>query len=186
MHITDAGYPTVAPLDTSFGREFIPPLNEGSLLYMPVMMPKTGLKEIQRVMSWQDTVIAATPEVASVAGKLGRFETATDPAPTEMLETTIMLKPEYIPNGRWRMKRNPAWREGMTVEKLKAELHELKTVQRPWVINAIAEARAQGDLSENAEYEAAKDRQGFIEGRIKEVEGKLGAAQVLEPTAFAA
>ncbi len=67
-------------------------------------------------------------------------------------------------------------------EKLKAELHKLKTVDRPWVINAIAEARAQGDLSENAEYEVAKDRQGFIEGRIQEVEGKLSAAQVIDPT----
>jgi transcription elongation factor GreA len=67
-------------------------------------------------------------------------------------------------------------------EKLKAELHDLKTVQRPWVINAIAEARAQGDLSENAEYEAAKDRQGFIEGRIQEVEGKLSAAQIIDPS----
>ena len=66
-------------------------------------------------------------------------------------------------------------------EKLKAELHKLKTVDRPWVIGAIAEARAQGDLSENAEYEAAKDRQGFIEGRIQEVEGKLSAAQIIDP-----
>jgi transcription elongation factor GreA len=69
-------------------------------------------------------------------------------------------------------------------EKLKAELHELKTVQRPWVINAIAEARAQGDLSENAEYDAAKDRQGFIEGRIQEIEGKLSVAKVIDPTAL--
>ena len=122
--IRDAGCPNLAAAVSGFGREFMPPLNEGSLLYMPVMMPKTGLTEIQRVMSWQDRVIAATPEVASVAGKLGRFETATDPAPTEMLETTIMLKPEYIANGRWRVKRNPEWREGMTVEKLKAELTE--------------------------------------------------------------
>ncbi|MFO6420969.1 transcription elongation factor GreA [Hylemonella sp. W303a] len=67
-------------------------------------------------------------------------------------------------------------------EKLKTELHRLKTVDRPAVINAIAEARAQGDLSENAEYEAAKDRQGFIEGRIQEIEGKLSAAQVIDPT----
>ena len=67
-------------------------------------------------------------------------------------------------------------------EKLKEELHRLKTVDRPWVINAIAEARAQGDLSENAEYEAAKDRQGFIEGRIAEVEGKLSASQVIDPS----
>ena len=67
-------------------------------------------------------------------------------------------------------------------EKLKAELHKLKTVDRPWVINAISEARAQGDLSENAEYEVAKDRQGFIEGRIQEIEGKLSAALVIDPT----
>ena len=69
-------------------------------------------------------------------------------------------------------------------ESLKAELHKLKTVERPWVINAISEARAQGDLSENAEYESAKDRQGFIEGRIQEVEGKLSAAQIIDPTAL--
>ncbi len=67
-------------------------------------------------------------------------------------------------------------------ESLKAELHDLKTVQRPWVINAISEARAQGDLSENAEYDAAKDRQGFIEGRIQEIESKLSAAQIIDPT----
>ena len=66
-------------------------------------------------------------------------------------------------------------------EKLKKELQQLKSVERPAVIQAIAEARAQGDLSENAEYDAAKDRQGFIEGRIKEVEGKLAAAQVIDP-----
>ena len=66
-------------------------------------------------------------------------------------------------------------------EKLKAELHQLKTVDRPWVIGAIAEARAQGDLSENAEYDAAKDRQGFIEGRIQEIEGKLSAALIIDP-----
>ncbi len=67
-------------------------------------------------------------------------------------------------------------------EKLRVELHDLKTVQRPWVINAISEARAQGDLSENAEYDAAKDRQGFIEGRIQEIESKLSAAQIIDPT----
>lgn len=66
-------------------------------------------------------------------------------------------------------------------EKLKAELHRLKTKERPAVIQAISEARAQGDLSENAEYEAAKDKQGFIEGRILELEGKLAAAQIIDP-----
>jgi transcription elongation factor GreA len=71
-------------------------------------------------------------------------------------------------------------------EMLKAELHKLKTVERPSVIQAIAEARAQGDLSENADYDAAKERQGFIEGRIQEVEGKLSAAQVIDPASIQA
>lgn len=66
-------------------------------------------------------------------------------------------------------------------ELLKEELIRLKTKERPAVINAISEARAQGDLSENAEYDAAKERQSFIEGRIADLEGKLGAAQVIDP-----
>ena len=67
-------------------------------------------------------------------------------------------------------------------EKLKAELQKLKTVERPAVIAAIAEARSHGDLSENAEYDAAKDRQGFIEGRIAEVESKLSGSLIIDPT----
>ena len=73
----------------------------------------------------------------------------------------------------------------MTVEgaqRLKVELHRLKTVERPSVIQAIAEARSHGDLSENADYDAAKERQGFIEGRISEIESKLANAQVIDPT----
>src|SRR5512143_2080312 len=66
-------------------------------------------------------------------------------------------------------------------EKMRQELHRLKTVDRPAVITAIAEARAQGDLSENAEYEAAKERQSFVEGRIVELEFKLGSAQIIDP-----
>lgn len=66
-------------------------------------------------------------------------------------------------------------------EKMRAELHHLKTVERPAVIQAIAEARAQGDLSENAEYDAAKEKQGFIEGRIADLEGKLSHAQIIDP-----
>lgn len=66
-------------------------------------------------------------------------------------------------------------------ELLRQELHRLKTVDRPAVINAISEARAQGDLSENAEYDAAKEKQSFIEGRIVELEFKLGSAQVIDP-----
>jgi transcription elongation factor GreA len=69
-------------------------------------------------------------------------------------------------------------------EKLRTELHHLKTVERPAVIQAIAEARAQGDLSENAEYDAAKEKQGFIEGRIAELESKLSHAQIIDPTSL--
>jgi len=69
---------------------------------------------------------------------------------------------------------------------LKDELHRLKTVERHAVVQAIAEARAQGDLSENAEYEAAKDKQGFIEGRILEIESKLAAAQIIDPASLQA
>jgi len=87
-------------------------LNEGSLLFMPVLLPSTSLAEVKRVMAWQDQVIRQTPEVVSVAGKLGRSETATDPAPVEMIETTIMLKPES------------QWRAGMTKDKLVMELEE--------------------------------------------------------------
>ena len=69
-------------------------------------------------------------------------------------------------------------------ELLKEELHRLKHIDRPAVINSISEARAQGDLSENAEYDAAKEKQGFIEGRIQELEGKLSAAQIIDPAAL--
>ncbi|MFN0160258.1 MAG: transcription elongation factor GreA [Burkholderiales bacterium] len=71
-------------------------------------------------------------------------------------------------------------------ERLRGELQRLKSVERPAVIQAIAEARAQGDLSENADYDAAKERQGFIEGRIAEIEGKLSFAQIIDPKLLAA
>jgi transcription elongation factor GreA len=69
-------------------------------------------------------------------------------------------------------------------ERLKIELHRLKTVERPAVISAIAEARAQGDLSENAEYDAARERQAFVEGRIQELEGTLSNAQIIDPASL--
>jgi copper/silver efflux system protein len=92
------------------GSEFMPPLNEGSLLFMPVLLPQVSLSEVQRIMAWQDRVIKDTPEVESVAGKLGRAETPTDPAPAQMSETTIMLKSES------------EWRPGLTKDALIAEL----------------------------------------------------------------
>jgi len=126
------GWDKVAAATKGFGKEFMPPLNEGSLLFMPVLLPSTSLTEVKRIMAWQDQVIRATPEVLSVAGKLGRMETATDPAPVEMIETTIMLKPEWLATNRvvlgfikWpTIVRNPGWRAGMTIEKLKEELME--------------------------------------------------------------
>ena len=81
------------------------------------------------------------------------------------------------------MKKFPMTVEG--AKRLKAELHRLKTVDRPSVINAIAEARSHGDLSENADYDAAKERQGFIEGRIAEIEHKLASAHVIDPATIA-
>jgi Cu(I)/Ag(I) efflux system membrane protein CusA/SilA len=104
--------PPLQRLAAGMGKEFMPPLNEGSILFMPTFVPATALSEVKRAMAWQDRVIRETPEVLSAAGKLGRADTATDPAPTEMIETTIMLKPER------------EWRPGMTKAKLVNELME--------------------------------------------------------------
>jgi Cu(I)/Ag(I) efflux system membrane protein CusA/SilA len=81
------------------GREFMPPLDEGSLLYMPSLLPSASLSEAQKIIAQQDTAIREVPEVKSVVGKIGRAETALDPAPISMIETIILLKPEE----RWRM-----------------------------------------------------------------------------------
>ncbi|MBL9127346.1 MAG: efflux RND transporter permease subunit, partial [Verrucomicrobiales bacterium] len=109
------GWPTLARVFRGIGSEFMPTLEEGSLLYMPVLLPSTSLTEVQRIMAWQDKAMRQVPEVASVAGKLGRAETATDPAPVEMIETTLMLHPKE------------QWRPGMTKAKLIAELTQLMT-----------------------------------------------------------
>ncbi|MCU0835655.1 MAG: CusA/CzcA family heavy metal efflux RND transporter [Chromatiaceae bacterium] len=84
---------SVARHTQGFGSEFMPTLEEGSLLFMPVLLPATALTEVKRIMAWQDQVMSSHPAVASVAGKLGRSDSATDPAPVEMIETTILLKP---------------------------------------------------------------------------------------------
>jgi Cu(I)/Ag(I) efflux system membrane protein CusA/SilA len=103
------------PTFTGFGSEFMPTLEEGSLLFMPVMLPATSLTEVKRIMAWQDKVMSEYPEVEMSAGKLGRADTATDPAPVEMIETTITLKPPS------------QWRPGMTKEKIVADLSKLVT-----------------------------------------------------------
>jgi len=95
---------------TRIGREFMPPFDEGSILFMPVVSPAVSLTEAQRIMQIQDKIISSFLEVESVVGKLGRAETATDPAPIEMFETVINLKPKKL------------WRKGMTKEKLIYEM----------------------------------------------------------------
>jgi Cu(I)/Ag(I) efflux system membrane protein CusA/SilA len=105
----------LAQVTRGIGSEFMPTLNEGSLLFMPVLLPSTSLTEVKRIMSWQDQRIKEVPEVESAAGKLGRGDTATDPAPVEMIETTIMLKPEA------------QWRKGLTRQTIIQELTEKLT-----------------------------------------------------------
>ena len=103
------------------GSEFMPPLFEGSLFYMPVTVPGPSISEVSKVLQIQDKILMKIPEVAQVFGKAGRAETPTDPAPLEMFETVINLKPES------------QWRKGMTVDKLKNEMDEALTI--PGVAN---------------------------------------------------
>jgi Cu(I)/Ag(I) efflux system membrane protein CusA/SilA len=95
---------------TRIGSEFMPPLNEGTLLYMPTAVPGVAISEAKRILQKQDAIIAAFPEVERVYGKVGRARTPTDPAPLSMVETVITLKPES------------QWRPGMTFDKIKQEL----------------------------------------------------------------
>ena len=112
---------TILPL-SRLGSEFMPNLNEGTLLYMPVTPPGLSVTKAAELLQLQDRIIKSFPEVESVFGKAGRAATATDPAPTEMMETVINLKPE------------DQWREGMTLDKLIAEMDE--ALRFPGVSNA--------------------------------------------------
>jgi copper/silver efflux system protein len=112
---------SVYPL-TKLGSEFMPSLNEGTLLYMPATLPGLSVTKAAEIMQTQDKIIKSFPEVASVFGKAGRANSATDPAPLEMFETVINLKAES------------EWRPGMTIDKLIAELDQ--AVQMPGVSNA--------------------------------------------------
>ena len=107
---------------TRLGSEFMPSLNEGTLMYMPSSLPGMSVTKSAELMQSQDKIIKSFPEVESVFGKAGRAQTATDPAPLEMFETVINLKPQS------------EWRDGMTVDKLIAELD--KALQFPGVSNS--------------------------------------------------
>ena len=113
---------TVIPY-AKLGSEFMPPLYEGSLLYMPVTVPGASISEVSRLLQLQDRILMRIPEVSQVFGKGGRAETPTDPAPLEMFETVVNLKPES------------QWRPGMTVEKLKFEMNDALTI--PGVANSF-------------------------------------------------
>jgi Cu(I)/Ag(I) efflux system membrane protein CusA/SilA len=104
------------------GSEFMPPLQEGSILFMPTTVPGVSIAQAREIMRYQDSVLASFPEVEIVLGKAGRAETATDPAPLDMIETTITLKPEG------------EWRDGMTYEQLIREMD--RAVRLPGVTNA--------------------------------------------------
>jgi len=104
------------------GSEFMPPLDEGDLMYMPTTYPGLSIGEARQILQQTDKMIATVPEVATVFGKIGRADTATDPAPLTMIETIIQFKPR------------DQWRDGMTPEKLRQELNEL--VQLPGLTNA--------------------------------------------------
>ncbi len=114
--------PTSYLLYKNIGREFMPDLKEGALLYMPITAPGISIQEAQRLLILQDRIIGSFPEVESVFGKAGRANTPTDPAPLSMIETTIVLKPQS------------QWREGMTYERLISELD--KALQFPGVVNS--------------------------------------------------
>jgi Cu(I)/Ag(I) efflux system membrane protein CusA/SilA len=113
---------STVPVVMRLGSEFMPPLYEGTLLYMPVTLPGASVGTAQQALQVQDKLIREMPEVASVFGKAGRADTATDPAPLEMIETVINLKPES------------EWQPGMTPEKLVAELD--RRVRLPGFANA--------------------------------------------------
>ena len=110
------------PMMISLGREFMPPLDEGSLLYMPITLPNVNITEAKRLIQMQDAIIAQHPAVKYVLGKVGRAETATDPAPISMFETIIELKPRH------------EWPPGMTKDDVLQELNE--KLQIPGVTNA--------------------------------------------------
>ena len=112
---------SIFPL-SRIGSEFMPPLDEGDLLYMPTTLPGISITKAKELLQQTDKIIATFPEVESVLGKIGRADTATDPAPLTMIETTIQLKDEK------------AWRPGMTMEKLVQELND--AVQFPGLTNA--------------------------------------------------
>jgi Cu(I)/Ag(I) efflux system membrane protein CusA/SilA len=156
------------------GSEFMPPLQEGDLLYMPTTLPGISTTKARELLQQTDRIIASFPEVEHVFGKIGRAETATDPAPLSMIETTIQLKPES------------AWREGMTMEKLVRELDQ--AIQFPGLTNAwTMPIKARTDMLSTGiktpvgikimgdDLQVLSDLGEKIEAVLRDVEGTLSA-----------
>jgi len=166
----------LATRTSGFGSEFMPPLEEGALLFMPVLLPATSLTEVKRIMAWQDRVMSEHPAVASVAGKLGRAETATDPAPVEMIETTILLKPQS------------EWPAGTTKDSIIADL-SARLMQVPGYVPGFLQPienrilmtstgiRAQlGVKVFGPDLDALQEKAFEIERIISQIEGAVGVA----------
>jgi len=167
---------SLAARTSGFGSEFMPPLEEGALLFMPVLLPATSLTEVKRIMAWQDRVMSEHPAVASVAGKLGRAETATDPAPVEMIETTILLKPQS------------EWPAGTTKDSIIADL-SARLMQVPGYVPGFLQPienrilmtstgiRAQlGVKVFGPDLDALQEKAFEIERIISGIEGAVGVA----------
>jgi Cu(I)/Ag(I) efflux system membrane protein CusA/SilA len=115
------------PLAARLGHEFMPPLNEGDVLYMPITFPNISIEEAKRQLQYQDRILRSFPEVETVFGKVGRAESATDPAPITMVETTVQLKPPE----KWRKKHHDRWYSAWAPGWMKTVLQSLWPEQRP-------------------------------------------------------
>jgi Cu(I)/Ag(I) efflux system membrane protein CusA/SilA len=115
------------PVYFKLGSEFMPPLNEGTILYMPTTLPTISITEATRVLQLQDKIFKQFPEVVTVHGKAGRAETATDPAPMEMFETVVQLKPE----SEWRKVQQKRWHSDRAPEWIQPALHKFWPEERP-------------------------------------------------------
>jgi len=124
---------SAAPLAARLGSEFMPPLDEGDILYMPITFPNISIEEAKRQLQQQDRVLKSFPEVASVFGKIGRAESATDPAPLTMVETTVRLKPR----GKWRTVARARWYSAWTPTFVQRGLRKLWPDRRPLTMKEL-------------------------------------------------
>ena len=118
---------SAVPVAMHLGNEFMPPLNEGDLLYMPITFPNISIEEAKRQLQYQDRILRTFPEVDTVFGKVGRVESATDPAPITMVETTVQLRPAK----EWRKKHHERWYSGWAPSWLKPVFHPLWPEEKP-------------------------------------------------------